>query len=132
MSKSTQETHDIAPRFGPGCNLAMKVPEPLYEETVAFYRDVVALPLLESCAENTVFAFGAMKLHLDRCPQMSQAELWMQLTCNDNTAAAKRLSAAGVRRCDAIEPLPEGFNGFWISNPAGIVHLIDGDAPAAD
>ena len=131
MSESAQKANGCAPRFGPGPNLAMKVPEPLYEETVAFYRDVVALPLLESRAESSVFAFGAMKLHLDRCPQMSQAELWMQLTCNDDTEAAKRLSAAGVRRCDAIEPLPEGFKGFWISNPAGIIHLIDGDAPAA-
>lgn len=131
MSENAQEMNDFAPGFSPGCNLAMKVPEPLYEETVAFYRDVVALPLLRSHAESTVFSFGAMRLHLDRCPQMSQAELWMQLTCNDKAAAAKRLSAAGVRRCDAIEPLPEGFNGFWISNPAGIIHLIDGDAPAA-
>ena len=35
------------------------------------------------------------------------------------------LIAAGVARCDAIEPLPQGFDGFWISSPAGIIHLID-------
>jgi len=29
-----------------------------------------------------------------------------------------------VVRCDAIEPLPEGFQGFWIANSAGIVHLL--------
>jgi hypothetical protein len=29
-----------------------------------------------------------------------------------------------VVRRDEIEPLPEGFKGFWISNPANIIHLI--------
>jgi len=27
-------------------------------------------------------------------------------------------------RCNEIEPLPEGFRGFWIADPAGIVHLV--------
>jgi hypothetical protein len=31
---------------------------------------------------------------------------------------------AGVVRCDAIEPLPEGFKGGWIVNPANIVHMV--------
>ena len=113
------------PSFKAGTNLAMKVPEPLYEKTVAFYRDVVALPPVEALPDSTVFAFGAMKLYIDRCPQMSQAEIWLQLTCEDTAAAAEHLAATGVARCDAIEPLPQGFDGFWISSPAGIIHLID-------
>jgi hypothetical protein len=27
-------------------------------------------------------------------------------------------------RCDDNEPLPEGFKGFWVVSPVGIVHLI--------
>jgi hypothetical protein len=29
-------------------------------------------------------------------------------------------------RCDPIEKLPPGFDGCWILNPAGIVHLVRG------
>jgi hypothetical protein len=35
-----------------------------------------------------------------------------------------RVDAAGVVRCDRVEPLPEGFEGFWIASPASIVHLL--------
>ncbi len=119
-------TDSPPPRFKAGGNLAMKVPESLYEKTVAFYRDTLGLPLLKASPATTVFDFGAMKLHLDRCPQMSQAEIWLDITCNDTDAADQALTGAGIARCDAIEPLPEGFDGFWIASPAGIIHLIDG------
>ncbi|WP_420345438.1 hypothetical protein [Pelagibius sp.] len=123
------EQEDRKTGFTAGANLAMKVPAPLYAETVAFYRDVLALKELKGDAETTAFAFGAMTLHLDCCPQMSQAELWLQVTCEDSRTAAVRLHRSGIRRCDGIEPLPEGFDGFWITNPAGIVHLIDAAGP---
>lgn len=119
-----QRDHETGFKAGP--NLAMKVPAPLYAQTVAFYRDVLALRELKSDEDTTAFAFGSMTLHLDCCPQMSQAELWLQVACDDSRAAAARLEGAGIRRCDGIEALPEGFDGFWISNPAGIIHLIDG------
>ena len=122
-------TETSPPRFAAGSNLAMKVPAPLYDQTVAFYRDTLALPLLKDLPDGTIFAFGAMKLYIDRCPQMSQAEIWLQVTSSDTAAAAEHLATAGVARCDAIEPLPAGFDGFWISSTAGIIHLIDG-APA--
>jgi hypothetical protein len=25
---------------------------------------------------------------------------------------------------DDMEPLPPGYQGFWIINPAGVVHLV--------
>jgi hypothetical protein len=28
-----------------------------------------------------------------------------------------------VRR-DEIEPLPESFEGFWITSPASIIHIV--------
>ena len=55
---------------------------------------------------------------------MSQAELWLEVVTDDVDAAAERFQAAGVERCDEIEPLREGFAGFWISSPASIVHLV--------
>ena len=35
------------PQFSGGANIAIKCPAHTYEETVTFYRDTLALPLLE-------------------------------------------------------------------------------------
>lgn len=55
---------------------------------------------------------------------MSQAELWLEVVTDDIGAAAEDLERAGVVRCDEIEPLGEGFQAFWISSPASIIHLV--------
>lgn len=105
----------------------MKVPPHLFQATVAFYRDVLGLRQLET-RENTVrFEFGANHLWIDRVPGISQAETWLELVTNDVAGAEKLLAQANVIRCDEIEPLPEGFQAFWIMNPAQIVHLVGGE-----
>jgi hypothetical protein len=38
--------------------------------------------------------------------------------------ASKYFEKTGCIRRDEIEPLPEGLEGFWITNPANIIHLI--------
>jgi hypothetical protein len=43
---------------------------------------------------------------------------------DDFPTAAAHLAAAGVTRCDHIEPLPDGFRGGWIASPASIVHMV--------
>jgi catechol 2,3-dioxygenase-like lactoylglutathione lyase family enzyme len=110
--------------FSAGRNIAMKIPPHLYEATVRFYRDVVGLRQLEKHLPFVVFEFGANQLWLDNVPALSQAEVWLELATDDLTAAAQYLNQANVVRCDEIEPLPEGFDGFWIANPASIIHLI--------
>lgn len=42
-------------------------------------------------------------------------------------AAAEYLKSFGVTRRDEIELLPKGFKGFWINNPANIIHLVSQD-----
>jgi hypothetical protein len=37
------------------------------------------------------------------------------------------LKINGVPRRDEVEPLREDFDGFWISDPAGVIHLVVGD-----
>jgi hypothetical protein len=111
------------PAFRGGRNIAMKVPPHQFEATVAFYRDVIGLEALEAKSASKAFRFGGCCLWIDRCPGLSQAELWLELQA-DPTAAAAHLERHGVVRCDEIEPLPVGFKGFWIANPAGIVHLV--------
>jgi hypothetical protein len=114
-------------KFSAGHNIAMKVPPHLYEATVRFYRDVVGLQQLEQHLPFVVFEFGANQLWLDNVPALSQAEVWLELVTDDLTAAAQYLNEANVVRCDEIEPLPDGFEGFWIANPASIIHLVCND-----
>lgn len=115
---------DSGARFRAGCNIAMKIPPHQFEATVAFYRDVVRLPHLGTIGSNEVFEFGAMRLWLNSLPTVSQAEIWLELQADDTAEAARHLQAHGVARCDKIQWLPDDFEGFWVVNPAGIVHLI--------
>ena len=110
-----------------GRNIAMKVPPHLWDETVRFYRDLVGLRIIEhapTAPPSVCFAFGANQLWVDRVDGLSQAEIWLELTSSDTQAAAAELDAAGIVRRDEIEPLPEDFDGFWIQNPASIIHMV--------
>ena len=115
--------------FFPGDNIAIKVPPHHFEETVRFYRDILRLEelALESpnAIESRVFQFGDKQLWIDRVDGLSQAETWFEIVTDDIEQAARYLEAKGVSRRDEIEPLPEGFKGFWISAPSDIIHLIN-------
>jgi catechol 2,3-dioxygenase-like lactoylglutathione lyase family enzyme len=102
----------------------MKVPPHLWDRTVAFYETVLGFQVIEATSQSVAFAFGANTLWIDRVDQLSQAELWLELVVTDLDRAADKLEAARVARRDEIEPLPEGVNGFWIENPASIIHLV--------
>lgn len=110
--------------FRGGRNMALKVPPHQFEATVAFYRDTLGLPHLGTFGTSETFGFGAMRLWVDRVPAMSQAELWLELETADTTAAAAHLAGRKVVRCDEIEPLPGGLDGYWISSPCNIIHLV--------
>lgn len=112
------------PKFAAGRNIAMKVPPHLYESTIQFYRDVLGLKEITKHAPSVGFEFGSNNLWIDRVPGISQAETWLEVVTSDLTAASEHLKTAGVVRCDDIEPLPQGFQAFWITSPASIIHLI--------
>ncbi len=107
-----------------GIDIAMKVPTHQYEATIAFYRDAVGLTPITDKAPAVGFELGPNKLWIDEAPQMSQAEIWLELFTDEFSAAADRMAKAGVVRCDAIEPLPEGFKGGWVTSPANIIHMV--------
>ncbi|WEX09444.1 hypothetical protein [Chelativorans sp. AA-79] len=113
------------PKFEGGRNIAMKVPPHQYEATVRFYRDVLGLEQIEELLPAVGFRFGSNQLWIDRVPGMSQAELWLEIVTDDTKGAADHLAAAGIARCDGIEELGPDFDGFWISSPASIIHLVD-------
>ena len=116
----------MAARFSGGKNIAMKVPPHQYDQTVAFYRDTLQLEEIGGPSGNAVgFKFGANNLWIDRVAAMSQAELWLEIVTDNTHEAARVLEAAGVARCDEIEDLGENFDGYWISSPASIIHLVD-------
>lgn len=121
------------PHFSGGGNIALKLPPGDYDAALAFYHDVLCLPAAERI-DGTAFHFGSNLLWLDRCPQLSQAEVWLEVRCEDTTAAAAHLAEHDVQRCDEIEPLPVGFDGFWIRAPGNLVQLISGPgvSPASD
>ncbi len=115
------------PKFTAGRNIAMKIPPHEFSRTVEFYRDILGLPLVEEEAPSIVFEFGGKRLWLDRVDHMSQAEIWLEIQSHNIEEAAEYLESCGVTRRDEIEPLPQGFKGFWISNPANIIHLVSQD-----
>ena len=108
----------------------MKVPVHEYERTVAFYRDLLGFRLLPdeapSSTESVRFEYGDKTLWIDAVPGMSQAETWLEVRTDDVEAAALHLERGGCVRRDEIEPLPEGFQGFWVSSPCNIIHLVAG------
>lgn len=120
-------SEDQTVTFSGGRNIAMKVPPHQWESTVSFYRETLGLRELDtpfdSGRKSVGFEFGANRLWIDCVPGVSQAELWLQVTTADTSAASERLAAHGVVRCDEIEPL-ESTSAYWISSPASIVHLV--------
>lgn len=85
---------------------------------------MIGLPEITERAPVIGFELGPNKLWIDDAPGLSQAEVWLELFTSDFAAAAEHLAQHGVVRCDAIEPLPPGFRGAWISSPANIIHMV--------
>lgn len=112
--------------FEAGKNIAMKVPSHQYEATVRFYRDLLGFEQIGGPAGNAVgFKFGGNNLWIDNVPGMSQAEIWLELVTNSTPKAAHLFADADIVRCDEIENLGQEFDGYWISSPASIIHLVD-------
>ena len=85
------------------------------------------LPLIEEEKDGCIFQFGPNRLWIDRVPNLSHPDIWLELETNDTEAAASYLKINGVPRRDEVEQLREDFDGFWISDPAGVIHLVVGD-----
>ena len=123
----------MSAKFEAGKNIAMKVPSHQYDATVRFYRDVLGFEQIGGPAGDAVgFKFGGNNLWIDNVPGMSQSEIWLEVVTNSTTEAARVLEKAGIARCDEIENLGQGFDGYWISSPASIIHLVDAEKGSWD
>lgn len=112
-------------RFEAGINIAIKIPKSKYEATVAFYPDILNLPVEEKPITNPTVSrthevkFGANLLWLDCVDNYTHSETWLQLTVPNVEQATEYLNKAGVATCDELEELPPGMH--WIQDPAGTV-----------
>jgi catechol 2,3-dioxygenase-like lactoylglutathione lyase family enzyme len=112
-------------KFEAGINIALKIPKHRYEETVAFYRDILKLEVIEKPIENKTIskthrvAFGHAVIWLDCVDNYTHSETWLQLTTPNVEEATQYLLSKGVETRDELEELPE--NMHWISDPSGTV-----------
>ncbi|QZZ19483.1 hypothetical protein J5X98_19250 [Leptothermofonsia sichuanensis E412] len=111
--------------FSGGSNIALKIPRFRFAETVAFYRDTLRLPYLGQRDTSYVFQFGTMRLWLD---EVGASQLGNRQPSSPNPFSQKGRRGAGFSSPSPV--LGEGFRvrvafrGHWISDPAGVVHLL--------
>ncbi|MFX1280800.1 MAG: hypothetical protein ACFFA3_15600 [Promethearchaeota archaeon] len=110
-----------------GKNIAIKAPPHVFIPTVEFYIDILKLEVIEENPNSIKFRFGEMNLYIDKVEHISQAEVWLEICVNSVELASKYFEEKKIVRCDSIEKLPNDFKGFWILNPASIVHLVTVD-----
>jgi len=114
----------VKPSIHPGRNIALKVPPHQFDETVTFYRDVLQLPELQGTDSIIGFDFDGKDIWIDSVATLSHAEVWFEIYADNLPEAEAYFEEAGTIRRDEIEKLPNGFQGFWIANPAGLIHLV--------
>ena len=113
------------PQFSGGANIAIKCPSHTYEQTIAFYRDTLSLPLIEEEDDGCIFQFGPNRLWIDRVPNLSHPDIWLELETNDTEAAASYLKVNGVPRRDEVEQAWEFIDHIqnaWREPEAPAVH----------
>ena len=68
-----------------------------------------------------------MRLWIDKTKKSNHPEVWLELNVENTHAAEKYLQEKDIERRENIEKLPKDFDGFWISNPTGVIHLVSKD-----
>lgn len=115
----------MKPNFEAGINIAIKIPKSKYEETIAFYRNILNLEVEEKPINHPTVSrthqvkFGANVIWLDCVDNYTHSETWLQLTVPDVEEATAYLQSIGVETCDELEELPDHMH--WIQDPAGTV-----------
>jgi len=99
-----------------------------YEETVAFYRDVLELPVLTSWNEppapGTIFSVGGATLEV-LAPSLEEVRtdpsgFRLLLRCTDPDALCQRLQDKGAGITVPLVDRPWGYREFAVRDPNGI------------
>src|SRR5690606_33963101 len=115
--------------FKGGVNIALKIPKRKYDETVAFYKNILRLETEEKPIDNPTVSrthrvtFGNNVLWLDCVDNYSHSEVWLELKTDDVNKATDYLQAQKVETCDELEEIPD--NMHWITDPAGTVFILN-------
>lgn len=116
--------------FQGGVNIAIKIPKSKYEATVAFYKNILKLPVEEKPIDNPTVSrthevkFGNNIVWLDCVDNYTHSETWLELTTPNVPQATEYLKANGISTCDELEQLPDN-NAHWIMDPAGTVLIVN-------
>jgi hypothetical protein len=126
--KSNNKFLDMDIKFEGGVNIAIKIQKSKYEQTVAFYKDILKLDVQEKSIDNPTVSrthqvkFGPNTVWLDCVDNYTHSETWLELNTSDVTNATEYLRSKGINTCDELEQLPE--NMHWITDPAGTVMIV--------
>src|SRR5436853_6097747 len=112
------------PQFSGGANIAIKCPSHTYDQTVAFYRDTLGLPLIEEEKDGCIFQFGPKRLWIDSVPNLSHPHTWPELETHDTEAAAALLNVHGAQHRDDVQRLSERTHAYAICAPNGLSHRV--------
>lgn len=114
--------------FRSGPNIAIKVPKSKFDATIAFYRDILKLEIIEKPIDNPTISrtceikFGPNILWLDCVDNYSKSEIWLELQTPDVSKATAYLAENGIEPCDELEKIPGTMH--WIQDPAGTVFIL--------
>ena len=96
-----------------------------YQNSVAFYRDVVGLAIFREWASGTVFFLGGGLLELSRSAGPvadDKFSLWLQV--RDVNAEFARLQGAGVEVVEAPVDQPWGLREARFRDPDGLMLVL--------
>lgn len=120
--------------FSAGPNIALKIPKNKFEQTVAFYRDVLKFEVVErdithpTVSRTFEVTFGSNTIWLDCVDNYAKSDIWLELQTDNVAQATAYLDQHGVPTCDELEQIPE--NRHWIQDPAGNVLIIGPNSQA--
>jgi hypothetical protein len=115
--------------FSGGVNIAIKIPKSKYEETVAFYRDILKLEISEhpidipTVSRTHQVKFGTNILWLDCVDNYAHSEVWLDLETSNVEGATEYLRSRGIQTMDELEKIPPEMH--WITDPAGTVFILN-------
>lgn len=115
-------------RFKGGVNIAMKIPPEKYDETVAFYRDILLFDVEEvPITHSAVLAthrleFGQNILWLDCVEGITDSKISLEICAEDIESATNYLRVNDVTICDGVEEIDPSMH--WIEDPAGNIFLL--------
>ncbi len=115
-------------RFKGGVNISMKIPPEKYDETVAFYRDILLFDVEEvPITRSAVLAthrleFGQNILWLDCVEGITDSKISLEICTEDIESATNYLRINDVTICDEAEKIDPSMH--WIKDPAGNILLV--------